>query len=395
MPIRSAIAALALAAALPVNAAPVNQGPPNAPSQVPAFAGQTRVDEVISGVKFNVEQVASGLQYPWGIDFLPDGRALVTEKPGRLRVITVDRRLVAAPVSGAPTVVYRGQGGLLDVTTAPGKVCLTYSEPRSGGTAGTTARCSNYTTIGDTIALSGHTFIWKQTPSYGGGFGHFGSRIERAPDGNFFITAGERQDVPIRDRAQDITAGMGKVARRTAAGLNPADNPFVSRGGVAAGIWSYGHRNPQGAAVDASGQLWTIEHGPRGGDELNKPQSGKNYGWPIITYGIDYNGSPIGAGITQQAGMEQPIYYWDPVIAPGGMTFYNADLFPRLKGNLLIGSLGRSQLVRLGISGDRVTEEERFDMGARVRDVKVAPDGAIWIITDEANGRVLRLTPRP
>ncbi len=383
------------------SAAPVQQGPANRPDQVPAFAGQTRADEVRSGVAFKVETIASGLEYPWGLDFLPDGRAIVTEKPGRMRIIAANGTLLP-PIVGVPKVSYQGQGGLLDVLVIPGsnplRICYTYASVRgTNGDTGTTARCATGNpAAGNNLKLSYGRTVWQQNPSYGGSHNHFGGRIVLAPDGKLFITNGERSDVPIRERAQDLAYGMGKIVRVNQDGSAPTDNPFYrGSNSLTSKIWSYGHRNPQGAAINpTTGQLWTIEHGPRGGDELNAPKAGKNYGWPVITYGEDYNGSPINGDITQQAGMEQPVYYWDPVIAPSGIAWYTGDLFPRWQGNLFISDLGQQSITRLEISGERVTGEERFAMGHRIRDVAQAPDGSIWALTDEANGLVLRISPQ-
>lgn len=392
------VAAAALFAA-GVQAAPVPQGAANRPDQVPAFSGQTRVDAVNSGVAFKVETITSGLQAPWGIDFLPDGRAIVTEKPGRLRIRNTDGTLTNS-VAGLPPVIYAGQGGLLDVLVIPGgpatRLCLSYSRKEPSGASGTTVRCFTLTLTATGGKLSGGKTVWKQLPSYAGGYGHFGGRLALAQDGTLFIANGERQDTPIRDRAQDPTAGMGKIARVNLDGTVPANNPFAtSKNYTTARLWSLGHRNPQGAAVNpTTGQLWTVEHGPRGGDELNAPKAGLNYGWPVITYGEDYNGQPIGGDITQKAGLEQPVYYWDPVIAPSGLLWYTGAAFPRWQGSLFVGGLGSNSLTRLELSGERVTGEEKWSMGARIRDVAQAPDGSIWLITDEGNGKILRLSPQ-
>lgn len=404
-PIRIASALLAAAAGfqvLPAAAAPVPQPPPNACCQTPAFPGQTRAEQSVSGVRYTTTTVTSGLQYPWGIDFLPDGRAIVTEKPGRLRIIAADGTLLP-PMRGVPSVRYAGQGGLLDVLvikgSSPLRICLTYSRLLTDGRSGTTARCSD--AVADTsngagnLKLTNSRTVWSQGPAYAGGYGHFGSRIVLPPDGKFVITNGERQDVPIRNDAQNPRNGIGKMARVNQDGTTPADNPILY-GTKPTKICTLGHRNPQGAAVHpVTGDVWTIEHGPRGGDELNRIQCGKNYGWPVITYGIDYDGRPIGAGITQQAGMEQPVYYWDPVIAPAGMTFYTGSLFPRWQGSLFIGSMGQLKLVRLEITDNKVTGEEHLSFGERIRDVAQAPDGSLWLVTDSSNGRVLRLAPAP
>ena len=382
-------------------AAPVSQGPANRPDQIPAFSGQTRVDAVNSGVAFKISQVASGLEYPWGLAFLPDGRALVTEKPGRLRVIAADGSL-SAPVAGVPNVYYAGQGGLQDVLVVPGsttRVCLSYAAKRSsGGATGLTVRCYTASASGTSIRLTNGQTVWHQLPSYAGGHGQYGGRLALAKDGTLFITAGDRQDPAVRVRAQDLTSGIGKVIRVNLDGTIPADNPFASsQNATTRAIWAQGFRNPYGAAISPkTGQLWTTENGPRGGDELNAPKAGKNYGWPVITYGEDYSGAPIGGNITQKPGLEQPVYYWDPVIAPSGTAWYTGALFPRWQGSLFIGGLASQSLTRLEIDEvrERVTGEEKFSLGHRIRDVRQAPDGSIWLLTDEANGLVLRMAPQ-
>jgi glucose/arabinose dehydrogenase len=338
------------------------------------------------------ETVANGLVHPWALEFLPDGRILVTERPGRLRIVAKDGTL-SPPVSGVPEVFAQAQGGLLDVALDPQYatnqlVYLSYAEPGPNGTAGTSV--ARGTLVGN--ALEGVTLIYQQVPKVRGG-GHFGSRLLFDREGHLFITQGERQQFP--DSAQSLSAGMGKVMRIFPDGRVPGDNPFVARAGARPEIWSYGHRNIQGAALDpVTGQLWTMEHGARGGDELNHPEAGKNYGWPVITYGINYNGMKIGEG-TVKEGMEQPVYYWDPVIAPSGMTFYTADAIPGWKGSLLIGSMSPGCLVRLELQDGRVTKETRYlgDLFERIRDVQRGPDGFVYVVTDNENGRVLRIRP--
>jgi glucose/arabinose dehydrogenase len=333
-----------------------------------------------------VVTIARGLAHPWGLAFLPDGRMLVTERPGRLRIVSRDGRL-SAPLAGVPNVASGGQGGLLDVALAPDfaqsrVIYLTYSEPSLGraGTALARAR------LGET-GLEDVRVIFRQEPKVGGG-AHFGSRIVFTRDGHVFVTLGERMR---RDDAQDLSRHLGKVVRLRLDGGVPPDNPFVGRRAARPEIWSYGHRNPQGAALHPqSGALWTVEHGAMGGDEINAPKAGRNYGWPVITYGLDYSGARIGEG-TSKPGMEQPIHYWDPSIAPSGMAFYTGDKFPAWRGNLFVGSLKFGWLVRLEVSGERVTGEEKIRIGDRVRDVRQGPDGYLYLLTDEDNGRILRL----
>lgn len=337
------------------------------------------------------ETVARGLESPWGLAFLPDGRMLVTERPGRLRIVSPDGTL-SAPLEGVPAVYARGQGGLLDVALDPdfatnGRIYLTYAEPGVGG-AGTSAARARLT---DT-RLEDLQVIYRQRPKVEGG-GHYGSRLVFARDGALFITQGDRMN--HREKAQDLTMGMGKVVRIRPDGTVPADNPFVDHPTAQPEIWSYGHRNMQGAALHPeTGQLWTIEHGARGGDELNHPEAGRNYGWPVITYGRDYSGLRIGEG-TAKDGMEQPVYYWDPVIAPSGMAFYTGDRYAGWQGNLLVGSLSPGGLVRLVMRDGQVVEEIRYlgDLRERIRDVVQGPDGYVYLLTDSRDGRVLRVLP--
>ena len=335
--------------------------------------------------------VAKGLEHPWALEILPDGRMLVSERPGRLRVIDRNGR-VAEPLAGVPTVVARRQGGLLDIARSPSfaqdrLIYFSFAEEGEGGAGTAVARA-----VLAERALEKVQVIWRQTPKVKGD-NHFGSRLVFGRDGNLFVTLGDR--FAYRDQAQNLATTLGKIVRIQPDGGIPKDNPFVGREGARPEIWSYGHRNVQAATLHPeTGQLWTVEHGARGGDELNQPQAGKNYGWPVITYGVDYSGAKIGEG-TSKAGMEQPVYYWDPVIAPSGALIYTGNLFPKWNGNLLIGSLQPGQLVRLEMTAGRVSNEYRYggDLGVRIRDVQQAPDGAIYLITDENNGRVLRIEP--
>jgi aldose sugar dehydrogenase len=338
-----------------------------------------------------VTDVAVGLEHPWGVELLPDGRFLVTERPGRLRVVNRDGRL-SAPLTGVPEVYARGQGGLLDVALSPGfaqdrVVYLSFAERGSGGAGTAVARGR----LGER-GLEDTQVIWRQQPKVDGSYNHWGSRLVFRPDGTLFVTLGDR--FVHSERAQDLSTTIGKIVRINPDGSVPRDNPFVGRSGALPEIWSYGHRNVQAAALDARGELWTVEHGARGGDELNNPQPGKNYGWPVITYGVDYSGARIGFG-TSHPGMEQPVYYWDPVIAPSGATFYSGTAFPDWRGDLLVGSLRPGALVRLRIVNGRVTQEERYldELGERIRDVREGPDGAIYLLTDSSRGRLIRVEP--
>jgi glucose/arabinose dehydrogenase len=310
-----------------------------------------------------------------------------------LRIVSPDGA-VSAPIPGVPAVLARGQGGLLDVAIDPDFgsnrfVYLTFSEP--GAEAGTSSTAVGRGRLTDS-GLEGFTVLYSQQPKVQSG-NHYGSRIAFGRDGTMWITAGDRANQ--RPLVQDLSTGIGKIVRINRDGTTPRDNPFVSRQGALPQIWSYGHRNLQGAAVHPeTGQLWTMEHGARGGDELNHPEAGKNYGWPVITYGVDYSGVRIGEG-TAKEGMEQPVYYWDPVIAPSGMTFYTGDRYPGWRGSLLVGSLNPGALVRLELSNDRVTREERYlgELRLRVRDVVQGPDGYIYLVNDAPDGKLWRVLP--
>ncbi|MBL8386323.1 MAG: PQQ-dependent sugar dehydrogenase [Burkholderiales bacterium] len=335
-----------------------------------------------------VSTLARGLEYPWSLAFLPDGRLLVTERPGRMRVIGSDGA-VGPALGNVPGVVAQGQGGLLDVAldrrfAANRTIYFSYAEAGDGGAATAVARAR----LGP-AALEDVQVIFRQAPKVRGGL-HFGSRIVQGADGNLLVGLGERGQ---RELAQDLGTHFGKVVRIRPEGGAVADNPYVGRAGALPEIWTVGHRNIQGAAINpATGQLWTVEHGARGGDEINRPERGRNYGWPVITYGRDYSGLPIGEG-SARPGMEQPLHYWDPSIAPSGMAFYGADAIPGWKGSLLIGSLKFGLLVRLELDGDRVRREERLLQGLRerIRDVRVGADGAVYLLTDNADGRVLKV----
>ena len=378
---------------------------PNAPHQTPAFEGQTRAPERKTNVAFDVVTVAEGLEKPWGLTFLPSGKMLVTEKPGRLRVMTADGKLSPA-VTGLPAVDARGQGGLLDVVLHPQfasnqTIYWCFSEPREGGENNTAVARGKFVD-GETPRVEGAETIYHQVPSLQSTM-HYGCRLVWNRDGTLFVTQGERSVTPGRMQAQQMDSGLGKIARINADGTIPKDNPFVGKDGVRPEIWSSGHRNIQSATLNpATGELWEVEHGTRGGDEINIARKGKDYGWPTIAYGIEYRGGPITGGLTAKEGMEQPIYYWDPVIAPSGMLFYSGDLFPAWKGSLFIGGLVSKALVRLDVKGERITGEERLltDMQPkreRIRDVRQGPEGAIYLVTDPERGeqgRILKLVPK-
>jgi glucose/arabinose dehydrogenase len=351
-----------------------------------------RADDVYATdlYKVRVVTVARGLKNPWGLTFLPDGRMLVTERPGRLRYAD-DSGNVSTPLAGVPEVYARGQGGLLDVALDPEfeanrYVYLSYAQPGEGG--GGTAVGRGH--LKDN-RLENFKVIFRQVPKANTRV-HFGSRLVFSRDGRLFITIGERGE---RERAQDFSIHRGQVIRIMPDGAVPGDNPFEDRKGYRPETWSHGHRNPQGAALHPeTGKLWTVEHGARGGDEINIPLKGRNYGWPVISYGRHYSGLKIGEG-TQKAGMEQPVYYWNPSIAPSGMVFITSDRFPAWRGNLLVGALKGRMLVRLELDGEKVVGEERMLLGLkeRIRDVRQGPDGYIYLLTDSSDGRILRLKP--
>ncbi|MFA4894352.1 PQQ-dependent sugar dehydrogenase [Brevundimonas sp.] len=369
--------------------------PPNGAGQQPAFAGQTRAPGVRTETAMAHNVVASGLEHPWGLALLPDGRWLVTERPGRLRIISA-AGAISEPVAGLPAVDARGQGGLLDVAVGPTfgqdrMIYWSYSEAREGGNATSVARGR---LSDDGTRVEDAEVIFRALPVYAGDK-HFGSSLAFDGQGHLFITLGERSDAPMRPQAQDLGSHMGKTIRINADGSVPRDNPFVGRAGALPEIWSLGHRNVQGIAI-AGDKVWTVEHGTRGGDEVNLDRAGLNYGWPDVAYGVEYRGGAINAGLTAREGTEQPVYYWDPVIAPGGMAVYDGAMFPGWRGNLLVAGLKEKHIARLVLEGDRVVGEERLltDLGERVRDVAVGPDGAVWAITDEQNGKLVRLAAR-
>jgi aldose sugar dehydrogenase len=389
----------------------VDPNPPNATNQKPAFPGQTRAPERKTNVAFDVVTVASGLNKPWGMAFLPSGDMLVTEKgnsgrggssPARLRIVSADGKL-SEPVAGLPAMDTRGQGGLLDVSLAPQftanrTIYWCYSEPHDGGMTNT-AVARGKLVEGAAPRLDDVQTIYHQAPTLASTM-HYGCRLVWNRDGTLFVTQGERSITPGRMQAQQMDSLLGKIVRINADGTIPKDNPFVGKEGVRPEIWSSGHRNIQSAALHpTTGELWEVEHGTKGGDEINIARKGKDYGWPTIAYGIEYQGGPITGGITAKEGMEQPIYYWDPVIAPSGMLFYTGNMFPEWKGSLFVGGLATKNLVRLDINGDKVTGEERLlrdlqPAAERIRDVRQGPDGAIYLLTDSEQGRLLKLVVR-
>ncbi len=335
-----------------------------------------------------VETVAEGLEHPWGLAFLPDGRMLVTERPGRLRIVSPDGTISEA-VANVPDVFARGQGGLLDVALDPDfagnrRIYLSYAEAGEGGASTAVARGR---LKGN--ALHDVEVIFRQQPKVSGR-SHFGSRLAFSADGKLFVTLGERFKF---EPAQELSNHLGAIVRINPDGSVPEDNPFVGQPGARPEIWSYGHRNVQAAAIHPeTGALWAIEHGPRGGDELNVAEAGRNYGWPLVSWGRHYDGRPIPDPPTRPD-LAQSLFQWTPVIAPSGMTFYTGERFPAWQGDLLVGGLVAKAIVRLRQDGDEITEAERIELEARIRDVVEGPQGAIYALTDEERGRILRLTP--
>ncbi len=377
--------------------APVQTAPPNVPELKPAFRGQTRAPAVDTQTRLDVRQIASGFDKPWAIAFLPDRRMLVTEKPtGKLYIVTAAGDKSAA-VAGLPRVDGRDQGGLLDVEVAPDYeqsrwLYWSYYEPREDGNGLAVAR-GRLREDGGKPRVEALQVIFRMQPTLDS-TKHAGGRLVFTPDGKLFAVLGERSIREGRVQAQDLGSHLGKIVRISPDGSVPKDNPFIDRKGARPEIWSSGHRNVLAAALDGQSRLWVVEMGPRGGDELNLVAPGKDYGWPTIGYGEEYSGAALHE-TTQAPGMEQPIYYWDPVISPSGMTIYSGALVPEWRGNIFTGGLSSKALVRLVLSNDRVVGEERLlkDLDARIREVVEGPDGALYLLTDESDGKLLRLAP--
>lgn len=380
-------------------AAPVPTDAPNNPQFKPAFAGQTRAEAVVTRTPLVVTEVVTGLHYPWAIAFMPDGRMLVTEKnPGALRIVTQAGK-VSAPVAGLPPVNAKGQSGLLGLALSPDfardrLVYWSYSEPRGNG-ANALAVARARLVDGPAPRLDSVTVIFRNQPAMKSNL-HNGGRMVFAADGTLFIGLGDRSILPGRVQSQDLASDLGKIVRINADGSIPKDNPFVGKAGARPEIWSSGHRNVLGIAFDADKRLWEVEMGPRGGDEINLVVRAKDYGWPTIGYGREYAGPLIGDGITSKAGLEQPAYYWDPVIAPSSLAIYSGKMMPEWRGDMLVGGLASASVVRLVVRDGRITGEERLlsDRGDRVRDVVEGPDGALWIATDDDPGLILRVAKR-
>ncbi|MEQ9490447.1 MAG: PQQ-dependent sugar dehydrogenase [Alphaproteobacteria bacterium] len=355
-----------------------------------AATAQTFVDS--EHYRLKLTPVTDRLEYPWGMAFLPDGNLLITERGGSLRVVQMNGD-VSGEISGVPVVAAAGQGGLLDVALDPDftekkYIYLSFSEPGPGGAGTSVAR--GHLNL-EAMQLTDVEVIFRQTPKTGTSR-HFGSRLIFARDGTLFITTGDRGE---RDRVQDFSINRGQIIRINPDGTIPPDNPFVGKEGYRPEVWSLGHRNPQGAALHPeTGDLWTVEHGARGGDEINIPRAGRNYGWPVISYGTHYSGGSIGIG-TSAPGYEQPVYYWDPSIAPSGMTFYSGNVFPAWTGSVFVGALKDRLLSRLELDGDTVVAEEQFmhELGERIRAIQEGPDGFIYLLTDDDPGQLIRVEP--
>lgn len=358
-----------------------------------ALAGMTLLClGAAQALEITPQVIAKGLHNPWAVAFLPDGKFLVTERPARMRIVQADGRL-SAPLQGLPEIAVGGQGGLLDVVLDSDfahnrTLYFCFSEPGAEGTNGTALAKAQLSA--DEQTLENLQVIFSQSPKKASRL-HFGCRLVQHPDGTLLLALGERSH--FKEEAQDLQSHLGKVIRIHKDGSVPQDNPFAGHSNALPEIWSYGHRNPQGAALAPDGSLWVNEHGPQGGDEINRIEAGKNYGWPVITYGVNYGGGKIGQGITHQEGMEQPAHQWTPSIAVSGMTFLTSDRYPEWKGQMVVGALKAQRLERITLDGQQVTKVEQLlpNLGQRVRDVRQGPDGWLYVLTDASQGQLLRL----
>jgi glucose/arabinose dehydrogenase len=396
------------------NCTPLETRTANAAQLKPAFAGQTRACGVKSDVVFDVVVITKNLDKPWAVEPLPNGDFLITEKSGNLRIVS-SKGEVGQPIGGLlpvkqdgvsavsgqgglPPITARGQGGLLDVALSPNfekdrTIFWSFSEQREGGSGTSVGRG---VLSQDFKNLEQVRVIFRAMPTYNNGL-HFGSRLAFGPDGMLYITLGDRFDkTTTRPQAQQLGSHLGKIIRINPDGSVPDDNPFVKQSGALPEIWTLGHRNVQSATFDDKGRLWTVEHGAQGGDEVNLIEKGKNYGWAVISYGEEYSGDAIAGGATQKEGYEQPVYYWDPVIAPSGAQFYTGAAFPAWRGSLFVGALKEQRLVRLVIKDNRVVGEEHLlaDRNQRIRDVRQGNDGALYVVTDQSNGELWKITPK-
>jgi len=382
----------------PAPGQPAEIQPPGAADQVPAFPEQTRAPHVPSSVGLKVETVAEGLEYPWGMAFLPDGRILVTERVGRLRIVSGSQ--ISPPVAGLPPVHVQETSGLEDVILDPefatnNLIYWSFVEERAGGAGVNTSVARGRLVDGPAPRLEDVAIIYRQVPDLKSEHVSFGGRLAFDSTGALFVTLGDLFADPIRPYIQRLDNSIGKLVRITSDGEAAAGNPFVGQPDALPEVWAVGFRSPLGAALrPGTDELWTTDIGPRGGDELNLMKPGANYGWPVISYGKEYSGEQVGEG-TRKDGYEQPVYYWDPVISPSSLMFYDGDLFPEWKGNAFVTSLSQRQLIRLVLEGDKVIGEERLlaDRNERLREVKQGPDGALYLLTDLRNAQLLRLTP--
>ncbi len=393
---------------------PIETRRANASEQQPTFQGQTRTCAVKSNVAFEVTVLAKGLVKPWAVEPLPNGDLLITEKTGQLRIVSAKGGIgqpiggllpvgfgglsEASGQGGLPPITARGQGGLLDVALSPDftsdqTIFWSFSEQRKGGSGTSVARGR---LTNDRKNLEQVRVIFRALPTYDNGL-HFGSRLAFGPDKMLYITLGDRFDRPNRPKAQQLDTHLGKIIRIDRNGSVPADNPFAKQSGAMPEIWTIGHRNIQSATFDKQGRLWTVEMGPQGGDELNLIEKGENYGWPVVTFGEEYSDDAIAGAVTAREGYKHPVYYWDPVIAPSGAQFYTGKAFPAWRGSLFVGALREKRLVRLIIKDNRVIGEEHLltDRGQRIRDVRQGSDGELYIVTDETNGELWKITPKP
>lgn len=388
--------ATSAAASTQAGCAPLETRTATAAAQRPTRPGQHRACAATTDTRFDVTVVARGLDNPWAVEPLPGGDLVVSEKSGRVRIVRAGGA-VGEPLAGVPAVDDDGQGGLMDLALSPEfaqdrTIFWSFSEPRDGGNGTSVARG---VLSADRNRLEQVQVILRTQPTYDGHL-HFGSRLEFGPDGLLYLTLGERSDHPMRPQAQQLTSHLGKILRLTRDGMPAPGNPFADDPAALPGIFSLGHRNIQAAAFDQQGRLWAIEHGTNGGDELNLVEAGKNYGWPLVAFGLEYSGAAIPGAVTSRPGYVDPVYYWDPVIAPSGAVFYTGDVFPAWRGSLFIGGLKDKRLVRLVLEQGRVVGEEHLlkDRGQRIRDVRQGPDGALYVTTDDDNGEVWRITPR-
>lgn len=380
----------------PVSTTPVETKAPNSPEYKPAFEGQTRIKGVKTQTPYTVSILTEDLSSPWGVKSLPDGRLLVTEKEaGTLRIVKQNGEL-SKPITGLPAVNSNGQGGLLGITLDPNfeenrMIYWAFSEDVTGGTLTSVAKGK---LAADETKIENATVIYRATPAHKGNL-HYGGRVIFDKEGNLFVSTGERSDIATRPQAQLLDSGLGKIIRITTDGKPVAGNPFAAQANARPELYSYGHRNVQGLTFNpVNGELFSNEFGPRGGDEINHVRAGKNYGWPVITYGIEYSGKKVGNAIQQKEGMEQPVYYWDPSVSPSGMTFYSADAIPEWKNNLFVGCLSGMHIARLVIENNKVVGEERLlsDEFQRFRDVTQGTDGAIYAVTDQ--GRLYKISKK-